>query len=102
MLMYPQFDPIAIKLGPLAVHWYGLTYLVAFGLFLFLGIRRLKDQPFAAITEPGKLAELLRAAIWARVLLRAAAKVSGSAALKKLPLLLSAACQRSSILYSGM
>jgi len=54
MLMYPQFDPIAIKLGPLAVHWYGLTYLVAFGLFLFLGIRRLKDQPFASITEPSR------------------------------------------------
>ena len=44
MLMYPQFDPIAIKIGPLAVHWYGLTYLVAFGLFLLLGIRRLKDS----------------------------------------------------------
>ena len=52
MLMYPQFDPIAIKIGPLAVHWYGLTYLVAFGLFLLLGIRRLKDQPFAAINKP--------------------------------------------------
>ena len=52
MLMYPQFDPIAIKIGPLAVHWYGLTYLVAFGLFLLLGIRRLKDQPFAAISKP--------------------------------------------------
>ena len=33
MLMHPQIDPIAIRLGPLAVHWYGLTYLVAFGLF---------------------------------------------------------------------
>ena len=52
MLMYPQFDPIAIKIGPLAVHWYGLTYLVAFGLFLLLGVRRLKDQPFAAINKP--------------------------------------------------
>ena len=52
MLMYPQFDPIAIKIGPLAVHWYGLTYLVAFGLFLLLGIRRLKDQPFASVTQP--------------------------------------------------
>ncbi|WP_395026863.1 prolipoprotein diacylglyceryl transferase [Comamonas odontotermitis] len=54
MLMYPQFDPIAIKIGPLAVHWYGLTYLVAFGLFLLLGIRRLKDQPFASITTPSR------------------------------------------------
>lgn len=41
MLVHPQFDPIAIKLGPLAVHWYGLMYLVAFGLFYFLGRHRL-------------------------------------------------------------
>ncbi|MEE4219271.1 MAG: prolipoprotein diacylglyceryl transferase [Xanthomonadales bacterium] len=25
-----QFDPIALDLGPLQVHWYGVTYLVAF------------------------------------------------------------------------
>lgn len=36
MWVHPQFDPIAIKLGPLAIHWYGLTYLAAFGLFLWL------------------------------------------------------------------
>jgi phosphatidylglycerol---prolipoprotein diacylglyceryl transferase len=41
MLVHPQFDPIAIKLGPLAVHWYGLMYLLAFGLFYFLGRHRL-------------------------------------------------------------
>lgn len=40
MLVHPQFDPIALSLGPLQIHWYGLTYLVAFGLFLFLAMRR--------------------------------------------------------------
>ena len=30
MLQYPQIDPVAIELGPLAIHWYGITYLVAF------------------------------------------------------------------------
>ena len=34
-------------------HWYGLTYLVAFGLFMLLGIRRLRHEPFASITGPG-------------------------------------------------
>ena len=34
MLVHPQFDPVAIALGPVQIHWYGLTYLVAFGLFL--------------------------------------------------------------------
>lgn len=30
MLVHPQFDPIAFELGPLAVRWYGLMYLVGF------------------------------------------------------------------------
>ncbi len=47
MLTHPQFDPIALKLGPLAIHWYGLTYLVAFGLFLYLGSLRVRHTPYA-------------------------------------------------------
>jgi len=34
---YPNIDPVAIHLGPLAVHWYGLSYLAGFiavGLWL--------------------------------------------------------------------
>ncbi|WP_284617453.1 prolipoprotein diacylglyceryl transferase [Aquabacterium humicola] len=42
MLVHPEFDPIALSLGPLKIHWYGLTYLVAFGLFFFLANRRAK------------------------------------------------------------
>ena len=53
MLIYPQIDPVALQIGPLAIHWYGLTYLAAFGLFMFLGIRRLRHAPFASITGPG-------------------------------------------------
>ena len=37
MLTHPAFDPIAFKLGPLPVHWYGITYVVAFGLGWWLG-----------------------------------------------------------------
>jgi phosphatidylglycerol---prolipoprotein diacylglyceryl transferase len=47
MLIHPQIDPTALKLGPLAIQWYGLTYLAAFALFWFLGTRRLAHQPFA-------------------------------------------------------
>jgi len=50
MLIHPQIDPIAIQIGPFAVHWYGLTYLVAFGLFMFLGHRRLGHRPYATMT----------------------------------------------------
>lgn len=53
MLIHPQIDPVAIHLGPLAVHWYGLTYLAAFALFMFLGQRRLRHEPYASITGPG-------------------------------------------------
>jgi phosphatidylglycerol:prolipoprotein diacylglycerol transferase len=49
MLIHPQINPVALQLGPLAVHWYGLTYLAAFGLFMFLGLRRLKHEPFASV-----------------------------------------------------
>jgi phosphatidylglycerol:prolipoprotein diacylglycerol transferase len=30
MIPYPEFDPVAISLGPLAIRWYGLMYLVGF------------------------------------------------------------------------
>ncbi|TXT25018.1 MAG: phosphatidylglycerol:prolipoprotein diacylglycerol transferase [Gallionellaceae bacterium] len=44
MLIHPQFDPVAIRLGPLAVHWYGLMYLLGFLLFLWLGRKRLQGM----------------------------------------------------------
>lgn len=50
MLIHPQINPVALQLGPLAIHWYGLTYLAAFALFMFLGLRRLKHEPFASMT----------------------------------------------------
>jgi len=48
MLTHPQFDPIALSLGPVQIHWYGLTYLVAFALFLFLGARRVRLPHYVA------------------------------------------------------
>ena len=47
MLIHPAINPVALQLGPVAIHWYGLTYLVAFGLFMFLGARRLRHVPYA-------------------------------------------------------
>ena len=40
MLIHPDFDPVAIAIGPLKVHWYGLTYLAAFAAVWWLGRRR--------------------------------------------------------------
>jgi len=36
-MIHPQFDPVALQIGPLAVHWYGLMYLLAFIQFILLG-----------------------------------------------------------------
>ena len=52
MLQHPQIDPVALQIGPLAIHWYGLTYLAAFALFFWLGRLRLRHPPYASITEP--------------------------------------------------
>jgi len=49
MLIHPQIDPVALHLGPLSVHWYGLTYLAAFGLFMLLGRLRLRHEPYASM-----------------------------------------------------
>ena len=51
MLIHPQIDPIAIAIGPLAVRWYGLMYLIAFGLFFFLGRYRASRNPWRGATE---------------------------------------------------
>ncbi len=52
MLTHPQIDPVALQLGPVAIHWYGLTYLAAFALFVLLGRARLRHEPFASVRQP--------------------------------------------------
>ncbi|HET6789389.1 MAG TPA: prolipoprotein diacylglyceryl transferase family protein, partial [Aquabacterium sp.] len=47
MLIHPHIDPIALQLGPLQVHWYGLTYLAAFTMFYLLAMRRVARPPFS-------------------------------------------------------
>ncbi|PLK49266.1 prolipoprotein diacylglyceryl transferase [Uliginosibacterium sp. TH139] len=43
--IHPQFDPVALSLGPLAVRWYGLMYLLAFLLFIVLGRQYMRRRP---------------------------------------------------------
>ncbi|MCP4408171.1 MAG: prolipoprotein diacylglyceryl transferase [Gammaproteobacteria bacterium] len=57
MLTYPNIDPIAISLGPLKVHWYGLMYLIGFLAFLWLGKRRAK-QDYISI-KPEQVGDML-------------------------------------------
>lgn len=46
MLIHPDFDPVALHLGPLAVRWYGLMYLLGFLGGAWLGKVRVRTQPW--------------------------------------------------------
>ena len=48
MLIHPLPDPILFKVGPLAVHWYGIMYVVAFAQFLMLGRLRVHQPHMTA------------------------------------------------------
>ncbi len=45
-----NIDPIAVALGPLKIHWYGLMYLVGFASAWYLGVRRAR-RPGSGWTE---------------------------------------------------
>ncbi|MCP8900702.1 prolipoprotein diacylglyceryl transferase [Gilvimarinus xylanilyticus] len=49
MLTHPDFDPVALSLGPLDVHWYGIMYLFAFASAWFIAMRRARrdDTPIS-------------------------------------------------------
>ncbi len=51
MMVHPQFDPVALALGPVAIRWYGLMYLVGFALIWWFGRRRIAARPDAVWTR---------------------------------------------------
>lgn len=40
MIAFPDINPVAVQLGPLAIHWYGLAYIAGIGLAWWLLLRR--------------------------------------------------------------
>lgn len=42
MLIHPNFNPVAISIGPFSIHWYALSYVLAFILFMILGKYRIR------------------------------------------------------------
>ena len=57
MLAYPNIDPVALDLGVLQIHWYGLMYLVGIGGAWWLAARRLAD--FDPTWSKEKLSDLV-------------------------------------------
>lgn len=48
-----QINPIAISLGPLKVHWYGLMYLLGFAMAWWLGRRRVRAGRLPGVDDNG-------------------------------------------------
>ena len=53
MILLHQIDPVAISLGPLRVHWYGLMYLLGFLVAWWLGRRRIRAGRLPGVDENG-------------------------------------------------
>ncbi len=49
MLTYPNIDPVIIHLGPLAMRWYGLMYVIGFTATYFLVARQIKRQQLSKL-----------------------------------------------------
>ncbi len=57
MLTYPEIDPVALSLGPLKIHWYGIMYLVGFAAAWWLGSMRAR-QPHSPFSKE-QIADLI-------------------------------------------
>jgi phosphatidylglycerol:prolipoprotein diacylglycerol transferase len=61
-MTFPQIDPVIVQIGPLAIRWYGLMYLVGFG-FAYLLIRHLARLRGLALNSDGVSDLLFQAVI---------------------------------------
>jgi phosphatidylglycerol---prolipoprotein diacylglyceryl transferase len=66
MLTFPNIDPVAISLGPVKVHWYGLMYLVGFLGFWWLGKARARQTH--GMVKPEQVGDMLFYAVLGVVL----------------------------------
>lgn len=57
MLAYPHIDPVAISLGPVKVHWYGIMYLIGFLLFWWFG--RIRARRDYTVVRPEQVGDML-------------------------------------------
>ena len=56
-MIFPDFDPVAVQLGPLAIRWYGLMYLAGFAAAWWLGRARARRP--GAVVSPAQMDDLL-------------------------------------------
>ncbi len=58
MLQYPNIDPVALSLGPIKVHWYGIMYLIGFLGGWALGKYRAKRQAWSPV-KPEQVGDVI-------------------------------------------
>jgi phosphatidylglycerol:prolipoprotein diacylglycerol transferase len=51
MFVHPTIDPVALQLGPIAIHWYGLMYVIGFLAFLGLGKWQINHRKWHGWTD---------------------------------------------------
>lgn len=58
---YPVIDPIIVALGPLALRWYGLMYILGFTAVYLLGKWRITNRPntLTGYWDPDQLSDLV-------------------------------------------
>ena len=50
-MILPEIDPVALQIGPIAIRWYGLTWLAAFYAIYFLIRRYQKDLNLDQVSD---------------------------------------------------
>jgi phosphatidylglycerol---prolipoprotein diacylglyceryl transferase len=51
MSILHQINPVAVSLGPIQVHWYGLMYLLGFGVAWWLGTQRIRAGRLPGVND---------------------------------------------------
>lgn len=57
LFTHPQFDPVALALGPLKIHWYGLMYVIGFLGFLIIGKQRARRP--GSLFQPDQVDDMM-------------------------------------------
>lgn len=57
MILHPNINPVALKIGPLSIQWYGIMYLLGFLASWYLGLRRSKRVK--GLWEPENISDLI-------------------------------------------
>lgn len=53
MIFLDQIDPVALRFGPLQIHWYGVMYLLGFAMAWYLGRSRIRAGRLPGVDDNG-------------------------------------------------